>query len=235
MKWLISIIIALGLSACGTTAKVDFEKQALIQVQNGDIIYEIDGKVVYSASSQREQAVTPDGHVILVTRFGDIRFDRGVYSLNVLAGLTYQIAKNRQSVKVSNSTGATVDELFLSPDDQKTFVSRADYQLAREARQDQLKREAAVQDLLSEAHQQTKLRNLPLIRKIGAQICQNGMVRVGYEQIKVVSVGYVEGITDDKVQIRVSRAYFKSNPSVSPGGFSPSIIWDDPMNWDLCR
>jgi hypothetical protein len=230
-----SIIIALGLSACGTTEKVNFETQALIQVQNGDIIFEIDGKEVYSAFSPREQAVTPGWRVVLVTRFGDIRFDRGVYRLNVLAGLTYQIAKNRRSVKVSNSTGAIVDELFLSLDDGKTFVSRADYQLEQKARQDQLKREAAVQDLLSEAYQQTKRRNLPLIRKIGAQICKNETVQVGYTPIDVVYVGYVEGITDDKVQIRVSRAYFKSNPSVSPGGFSPSIIWDDPMNWDLCR
>jgi hypothetical protein len=90
-------------------------------------------------------------------------------------------------------------------------------------------------DKESEAYRNTKIRNLPLIRKIGAKICQNGRVQMGHEQIKVVSVGYVEGITDDKVKIRVSRTYFKSNPSLSPSGFSPSIIWDDPMNWYLCR
>ena len=114
-------------------------------------------------------------------------------------------------------------------------AAEADAVARRKAEQEQLKARMELQASLLEAQRQTKLKNLPLIRKIGAQICQHGTVRMGYEQVKVVSVGYVEGITDDKVQIRISRAYFESNPSVSPGGFSPSIIWDYPMNWDLCQ
>lgn len=105
----------------------------------------------------------------------------------------------------------------------------------RKAEQEQLKMRMELQASLLEEQRQKKLKNLPLIRKFGAEICQRGTVRVGYEQMTVVTVGYVEGISDNKVQIRVSRSYFESSPSVSPGGFSPSIIWDDPMNWDLCR
>lgn len=239
MKWLIAGIIAFALSACAIAPNVDFEKQALIQVREGAIIYEIDGKVVYSATSPGAQVVTPGAHELLVTRWGDVRYDRGVYRLNVATGLTYQIAKDRQSIEVSNSTGAVVDELLLSPNDRKTYVSRADYQRERQVKQDQLKMradsEATVQALWSDAYRQTKLRNMPMVRKIGAKICQTGMVRMGYEPVKVVSVGYVERMTDDKVQIRLSNAYFKSNPTLSPGGFLPSIIWDDPMNWDLCE
>jgi len=234
MKWLIVCIIALALSACETAPKVDFEKQALIQVQEGAIIYEIDGKVVYSASSPKAQGVTPGLHEIFVTRWGDIRYDRGVYRLNVAAGLTYQISKDRQSIKVSNSTGAIIDELFLSQNDKKTFVSRDEYQRARQAQRDQLNLHMERQAALAKAERQSKLSRLPQIRKIGAEICQTVMTR-GYVAENVVYVGYVERITDDKVQIRISRAHLESRPNVIPGGFSPSIIWDDPMNWDLCK
>jgi hypothetical protein len=117
----------------------------------------------------------------------------------------------------------------------KRAVVEAESEARRKAEQDQLKVGMAQQASLLEAQRQAKLKSLPLIRKIGAQICQRGTFRVGYDQMKVVSVGYVENITVDKVQIRVSRAYFESNPSVSPGSFSPSIIWDNPMNWDLCE
>lgn len=67
-----------------------------------------------------------------------------------------------------------------------------------------------------------------LIRKIGAEVCQefgHGMI---YE-------GYVEKITDDKIQIRIGNAHLKGDPTIHPGGFIPSIIWDSPMQWDLCR
>ncbi|WP_297832599.1 hypothetical protein [Pseudomonas sp.] len=66
------------------------------------------------------------------------------------------------------------------------------------------------------------------IRKMGAQVCQefgHGMIYVGY----------VERITDDKVQIRIADAHMKGDPTIRPGGFVPSIIWDSPMQWDLCR
>jgi len=116
-----------------------------------------------------------------------------------------------------------------------TTTIEAEAGSSRKAAQDQLKVLMEQQASLLEVQRQAKVKGLPLIRKIGAQICQLGTVRLGNEQMKVVSVGYVEGITDDKVQIRVSRAYFESNPNLSPGGFSPSNIWDDPMNWNLCH
>jgi len=116
----------------------------------------------------------------------------------------------------------------------KRAVIEAEAEARRKVEQNQLKMRMEEQALLFEAQRKAKLKDLPQIRKIGAQICKRGMVQVGYGQMEVVSVGFVEGITDDKVQIRVARAYFASTPSLSPGGFSPSIIWDYPMNWDLC-
>lgn len=75
--------------------------------------------------------------------------------------------------------------------------------------------------------QEQRVRNQPLVRKIGAHICK--------EQGAIVYAGYVEKIAEDKVQIRVSTAVMKQNRFVSPAGFQPSIIWDDPTNWDLCE
>ena len=69
--------------------------------------------------------------------------------------------------------------------------------------------------------------NLPLIRKIGTKICKT--------QNEFIYIGFVENITDDKIQIRVADAVLAINHSVRPGGFSPSIIWDNPLNWDLCE
>jgi hypothetical protein len=70
--------------------------------------------------------------------------------------------------------------------------------------------------------------NLPLVRKIGAKICQE-------RQGNIIYVGYVESMTDEKVQIRISDAYYKSNSNVHVNNNSSSIIWDSPLNWDLCE
>ena len=84
----------------------------------------------------------------------------------------------------------------------------------------------SVQMQRAEAEAQ-RIRNQPLVRKIGAHICK--------EQGAVVYAGYVEQIAEDKVQIRVSSAVMKQNRFVSPAGFQPGIIWDNPSNWDLCE
>ncbi|MNK67312.1 hypothetical protein D3C87_866450 [compost metagenome] len=67
-----------------------------------------------------------------------------------------------------------------------------------------------------------------LIRKVGAKVCQ----KLGRGMIYV---GYVEKIVGEKVQIRISDAHLNGDPTIRPGGFKPSIIWDSPMNWDLCE
>ncbi len=78
----------------------------------------------------------------------------------------------------------------------------------------------------AEAEQQ-RIRNRPLVRKLGAHICK--------EQGGFVYAGYVEQVAEEKVQIRVASAFVKQNRYVSPAGFQPSIIWDSPLNWDLCE
>lgn len=233
-KLLISIFIAL-LSACGSLRipePVDLTKQALIKAPKGSIIYEIDGEVVYSAFSQREQAVSPGMREIFLTRFGDVRFDQGLYRLNVSAGFIYEISENRQSVTISKKTGDVVDRLYLSRSDNKTFLNTAEHQLQQDKQQAAYKSEMNRQAMLAQLEHQRKLSELPMIRKIGAKICQ----RKAQSQLGPIAyIGYVERTADEKVQIRVSHAYYERHPNLSPGDFSPSIIWDNPMNWEICR
>lgn len=65
--------------------------------------------------------------------------------------------------------------------------------------------------------------------KIGARVCQ--------EERGVRYVGFTEGISPDngKIQIRVTNARYAAHPSVSPGGFQPSIIWANPDDWESCE
>jgi len=72
---------------------------------------------------------------------------------------------------------------------------------------------------------------MPLVRKIGSRICQ---IRT-HRMRDVKYIGYVEQVTNDKIQIRISRAHFVSIPNMRPGGFEPSIIWDSPWNWVVCN
>ena len=71
-------------------------------------------------------------------------------------------------------------------------------------------------------------RELPAVRRIGARICQE-------RDRGVVYVGYVEGMTEEKVQIRIADAIFPGAPGVKPAGFTPTIIWESPLQWDLCE
>ncbi|WP_138922480.1 hypothetical protein [Hylemonella gracilis] len=157
---------------------------------------------------------------------------RNVFNLTVSAGLIYRFSADLRALDVFNNSGRRVDRLFLNPNDRRTFVSLEESQRARD---EQLIQRQEQQAAARAAEKQRKIANLPYIRKVGAQICREWPYSIGHGQISVIEVGYVEGVTNDKVQIRISRAYLKVAPNSSPGGFQPSIIWDDPMNWDLCQ
>jgi len=71
-------------------------------------------------------------------------------------------------------------------------------------------------------------RDQSMIRKVGTQVCKE----VGRN---IIYTGYVEKVADDKLQIRIAEAHLKGNPSLRPGGFTATTVWDSPMQWDLCR
>lgn len=227
IKWLWVCVAVVGLSACGTT-KVDFEKQALIQVKRG-LLCSLDGKE--TSFFTKEQAVNPGQHVVTTNSEGDCRYPV-ISNVTVSAGLIYQFSADGGVLEVSDAGGRWINRLFRSPNDRRTFVSLEESQRARD---EQLIQRQEQQAAARAAERQRKIASLPYIRKVGAQICREWPYSIGHGQISVIEVGYVEGVTNDKVQIRISRAYLKVAPNSSPGGFQSSIIWDDPMNWDLCQ
>ncbi|MDO8990073.1 MAG: hypothetical protein Q7U91_10620 [Sideroxyarcus sp.] len=77
------------------------------------------------------------------------------------------------------------------------------------------------------AQLERRRQNLPLIRKVGARICQL--------QGQILYIGFVESLADEKLQIRVADAVVNENHNVHLGDFAPSVVWDSPLNWDLCE
>lgn len=76
--------------------------------------------------------------------------------------------------------------------------------------------------------------DVPVMRQIGTRICRVSIDSALQSEIRFV--GFTEGVSPDngKIQIRVSSASIVGAQNLSPGGFQPHIIWDDPMNWSLC-
>ncbi len=139
------------------------------------------------------------------------------FNFSVEAGNRYTLAEGRIVVTTRNDPSHLVYDLvrIAGRDPSAYYPPSAIAQYNENARMQQ-----------AEAEQQ-RIRNRPLVRKIGAHICK--------QQGAFVYAGYVEHVTDDRVQIRVASASAKENLYVSAAGFQPSIIWDSPLNWDLCE
>lgn len=69
------------------------------------------------------------------------------------------------------------------------------------------------------------------MRATGARVCMDKTTPYG----AVTYIGFVENLAPEKAQIRVSSAHFRDAPSLSPGGFSSTIIWDNLHSWRLCE
>lgn len=61
---------------------------------------------------------------------------------------------------------------------------------------------------------------------VGTQICGTSN--------NITRVGYVEQIVNNKIKITISDARF-ANTEIRPGGFTQSVIWDNPENWYPCE
>jgi hypothetical protein len=152
------------------------------------------------------------------------------FVIDAQAGLAY-VFLNAHQVKVYDrfdrnkflyDLKETPYSVFLTPEAAKLVQNQEQAEYAAKVARDR-EADAKAQAIVMEGRK----RNLPLVRKIGTRICR--------EQGTVMSVGYVEAVTDEKVQIRISNAHFIGNLNAHPEGFSPNIIWDSPLNWDLCE
>jgi hypothetical protein len=221
-----ALMVALLTVGCGTAEKLpssELPKYAVLYAkENGaSAVTELDGKPIFALSGAALN-VQPGVHRFVVrtcpegTTAGCVPRN---YELNLEAGRAYVI-RSRSSIMVYdrfNMSGATLDTLHWNG---TTFLNEAQVQAQREALQ------AAKNERLAE-QAESRVRNLPRVRKVGARICQAGIDQY-------TRVGFVEGMTSEKVQIRVSDAFLTANPRMNNQDLR-GIIWDNPLNWDLCE
>ena len=223
--------IVLGIAGCAASIPPDqLANYAVIipRETHSAAVTEVDGKRVWALSNSGVN-VAPAHHTVEMMVCADmssICFQR-LYAFDAKPGLAY-IFKGGWLVNVEVFDRFHLDgprvELLHSVNDTipLTYMTDAEFQDSRQR---------SVAASLAAEQEQTRVRtaNLPLVRKIGARVCQSD-TRTGW-----VQVGYIEGLADEKVQIRIADIHLLKDEHIHPGGFRQSIIWDSPTNWDLCE
>lgn len=245
IAFVVLALLSLLLSGCATKSTIPLEKQKSFALLDAhahfgakvlSYIVMVDQET-FNRGFSSEHDVIPGKHTVKVDACTENKanllkpfcnsknyvFDAKAGFAYIFEGSYIQVFDRFDLKKPLYNLTLTENSVFVTPEEAKQYS--AAQQKSWEARQTiEMEAQAAAQSIVTEQRK----RNLPLVKKIGARICQE----LGGG---VINVGFVESIAEEKIQIRISKAYFKSNPNVSPGGFSQSIIWDSPMNWDLCE
>lgn len=146
-----------------------------------------------------------------------------IYRFNAKPGYLYRLLPSNSIAVLDRNDRyqRKVDELHpVNQGGMFVFVTREEQQ---EYARDAIKQAQAARTALLERRQQ----QLPMVRKVGARICQL--------QGHILYIGFVESFTDEKLQIRVADAVVNENHNAHLGDFTPNVIWDSPLNWDLCE
>lgn len=219
------VLLAIAFTGCATQMPLEQQQQhaLLVAVQNNSSMI---SKIGNNSNWTSKVNLVPGRNVRIETLscYGSSTNCRtDLYFFEAKKGLAY-IFRNPTLIEVYDRFNIDIDKnplYSLHQIDGRKFVLLDEY---ASVKQQQLKN--AVDDGLAIVEKR-KL-NLHLARKIGARICQERGQGIIY-------IGYVEAIADEKVKIRIADAQFKGSPNAHPGGFSPSIVWDSPMRWDLCE
>lgn len=213
------LMTSTSLLACSTGAQLepaDRSGQAVIYAKEtvASSVTELDGKRVFSLSG-KPLNVSAGPHRIEVTTCPEgstVGCASRIYKLDLEAGRAY-IVRSRTLVDVFNKTDMAAGRIDSLQWNGRAFINDKQFAAEREQMnaESERKRVAKVAE---------RTRNQPRIRKIGARVCQ----RTDQSSSRV---GFVEGMTDEKIQIRFSEEAGASNPG--------RIIWDRPINWDLCE
>ena len=221
---LMILTVIFSLSGCATDniPKEQLGNYGVVKARIGDSsdVTEMDGKHAHGSVN-----VEPGEHRVEVYVCGSSTSScRPVYfTLQVEAGNAY-IIRNTSIIDVYNRFDLNNKTGSLVPGADGVFMNS---QVVAEFRNEQQRNKNEMAARAKEVTNKIRSANLPLVRKVGAKICQKAR--------DWIKVGYVEGMSEEKVQIRVSNMYVPGNPNLHPGGFVESIIWDSPMNWDLCE
>lgn len=217
----ICLTAALLLPGCSSIPPEDLAKLATVESGPGQTLHSVDSNLVVFSSTAN---VSPGMHTIEMTESCyNNHCSYIAYRFRAQAGYLYRLMPNRTILVLdrNDQNQRKVDE--LTPVNQNGVVEY----LNREdrlgyAREVVKEAQAARAELIAKRKQ-----NLPFVKRLGTRICQ---VRGEF-----LHVGFVEGITEDKIQIRVVEALINSNRSMRLSNFTPTIIWDSPLEWDLCE
>lgn len=164
-----------------------------------------------------------------------------VYITNIKAGFAY-VFMGKDEVEVYdrfNMDKLKIDHLKIL--NGREFITSVEYGQIQQQRKKQADEDIVIANLVRERAREIeqkksaddaitsfnkRKKNIPLIRKIGAKICQ--------EQKQVVFVGYVEAMTDEKVKINIADAY-SARTRIQIPNFVPTTIWEPPILWDICE
>lgn len=211
LKYSLIIFTLQLLTACGTKiAPQDYEKYAFVVSGVADSAYPCTPGSMTSCQviGYFDRNVQMPANTRMVVIPGMHEFGLGSsmtgYKFNAEGGYRYILMKNSINVSLrSDETQRTIDVLqYLNGE----YVSRNIVEIAN------IEKATIKKDIETKRIQ----RELLLIKKIGAQICQ-------YKNSHLFLHGFVEAISDTKIKINIDG-----------GLYSGRVVWDFPENWQLC-
>ena len=240
---MVVMFLSAALSGCASSS-IPAEKQKdyslLVPAVEGghpDII-QVDQQTFHRSLLGTSRDVLPGNHMVVLETCYDNQANllepkcvRTSYQMETKPGLAY-VFKYKNAVWVYDrfDMSKTIDTLTYSQPD-NAFVSKAVKNEENKEALTKLHEDVAATQAKDSADQaklmEIRKNNLPHVRKIGARICKN--------ENGTTSVGFVEALAEEKVQIRITESHSQNDQFLKPSSFTPSIIWDDPMNWDLCE
>lgn len=231
-KFVSVTITALFFAGCTTShlkksiPEDQLPKYAKLVPLNNSAIDNIDGEHTGFTMLHTVFNVLPGKHTIATMTCNPTCAQPVTYNFEAKAGFAYLFnydVKNRDDyIEVQNRFDPNIRVDTLMRTEQNIFITRAEF---KEYQQKKLDKQIIAGELYAALRQV----DFSPVRKIGARICQKEKIQ------GIVYVGFVEAITPEKVQIRISEAFFLGNHKLRPNGFSPSIIWDFPSKWELCE
>lgn len=250
--YVVLVLLSFWISGCATNSmppEMQKNYALLVPVENhSSMIAAIDGES-FSSLSGATRDVLPGTHSVKITTCAGMGncADR-YFTFEAKAGLTYEFISSRAITVFDRFDRKKQIDILVQKEiriGNSPFIPSNDaQQYQAELIKQQDDENAAKKAAIIERRKQ----NLSKVNKIGARICQDRSANASsHNTLNYVYVGYVEALAEDKVQIRVADAIAKGsvpNPYASgitsskntrPEDFSPAVIWDSPLNWDLCE
>ncbi|MBU1776190.1 MAG: hypothetical protein KJ899_06080 [Gammaproteobacteria bacterium] len=218
-------LTSLILSGCGALGLSESPEKmaqtATIEGADSYPLHSIDSKVVLLAMSVNVGPGMHDAEIIESCYNNNC--SHIAYHFYTQAGLIYRLMPNRtiEVLDRNDRYHRKIDE--LKPINRGGVIEYVN----RDGQTDYARRVANQYQSEMAAIQERRQQQLPLVRKVGAKICQL--------KGQLLYIGFVESFTDDKIHIRTVDAVVNENRNAHLTSFRPSIIWDSPLNWDLCE